>query len=127
VIYTTALPPPVVAAADAALDLVAREPERRRRLAGLSARLRGALAALDFDVPAGDTPIVPVLLGTSERAMACSAGLLERGVLVTGIRPPTVPRGTARLRVTLMATHTDADVEHAVAAFAAIAGKTAPA
>jgi 8-amino-7-oxononanoate synthase len=117
-IYTTALPPPVVAAVDAALDVVAREPERRTRLATLSARLRRRLRDVGFEVPDGSGPIIPVMAGTSERALAWSRGLLEHGVFVQAIRPPTVPRGTARLRVTLMATHTDDDLEHAAAAFA---------
>jgi 7-keto-8-aminopelargonate synthetase-like enzyme len=120
-IYTTALPPPVTAAVDAALDVVAREPERRARLAALAATLRDRLRALGFAVPPGAGPIIPVLAGTSERALAWSRGLLERGVFVQAIRPPTVPPGTARLRVTLMATHTDADLAHAVDAFAALA------
>ena len=120
-IYTTALPPPVVAAVDAALDVVAREPERRARLASLANRLRERLRTVGFTVPDGSGPIIPVIAGTSERALAWSRGLLEHGVFVQAIRPPTVPPGTARLRVTLMATHTDEDVEHAVAAFAALA------
>ena len=119
-IYTTALPPPVAAAVDAALDIVEREPERRTRLATLSATLRARLGALGFDVPPGQGPIIPVIAGTSERALAWSRGLLERGVFVQAIRPPTVPDGTARLRVTLMATHTDDDLAHAVTAFAAL-------
>ena len=119
-IYTTALPPPVVAAVDAALDLVAREPERRRRLATIAATLRTRLRALGFDVPPGEGPIVPVIAGPSERALAWSRGLLERGVFVQAIRPPTVPDGTARLRVTLMATHTDEDVARAIDAFAGL-------
>lgn len=119
-IYTTAPPPPVVAAVDAALDVVAREPERRRRLATISATLRTRLRALGFEIPPGEGPIIPVIAGSSERALAWSRGLLERGVFVQAIRPPTVPDGTARLRVTLMATHTDDDVAHAVAAFAAL-------
>lgn len=117
-IYTTALPPPVVAAVDAALDVVEREPERRARLATMSATLRARLTALGFEIPPGAGPIVPVMTGSSERALAWSRGLLERGVFVQAIRPPTVPDGTARLRVTLMATHTDEDLAHAVAAFA---------
>ncbi len=119
-IYTTALPPPVVAAVAAALDVVEREPERRARLAAISATLRERLRALGFEIPPGEGPIIPVIAGTSERALAWSRGLLERGVFVQAIRPPTVPDGTARLRVTLMATHTDEDLAHAVGAFAAL-------
>jgi 8-amino-7-oxononanoate synthase len=119
-VYTTALPPPVVAAVDAALDLVEREPERRTRLAAISATVRTHLRDLGFDIPPGAGPIIPIIAGTSERALAWSRGLLERGVFVQAIRPPTVPDGTARLRVTLMATHTEEDVAHAIAAFAAL-------
>ena len=119
-IYTTALPPPVVAAGDAARDVVAREPERRARLAAISAELRELLRALGFEIPAGEGPIIPVIAGSSERALAWSRELLERGVFVPAIRPPTVPAGTARLRVTLMATHSDDDLRHAVDAFAAL-------
>lgn len=119
-IYTTALPPPVVAAVDAALDVVEREPERRARLATIAATLRARLVELGFEIPPGAGPIIPVITGSSERALAWSRELLERGVFVQAIRPPTVPDGTARLRVTLMATHTDEDLAHAVAAFAAL-------
>jgi 8-amino-7-oxononanoate synthase len=119
-IYTTAVAPPIVAAATAALDVVAREPERRARVLRRSADLRVRLGALGFRVPPGDGPIVPVIIGESDAAMAASRSLLERGVFVQAIRPPTVPPGTARLRVTLMATHDDGDLAHALDAFAAI-------
>ena len=119
-IYTTALAPPIVAAAGAALDLVAREPERRAYLLTQSAELRRRLAALGLDVPPGDGPILPVIVGDSDAAMRWSSALLERGVFVTAIRPPTVPRGTARLRVTLMATHDAAALAHATNVFAAV-------
>ncbi len=119
-IYTTALPPPVVAAAGAALDVVAREPERRARLLAASAQFRRQLAELGLRIPPGEGPIMPVIAGTNERALAWSAALLERGVFVPAIRYPTVPEGTARLRVTLMATHTDEDLAHALGAFASL-------
>ncbi len=119
-IYTTALAPPIVAAAAAALDVVATEPERRARLLRTSAELRARLSALGLHVAPGDGPIVPVVVGASEDAMRASRTLLEDGVFVQAIRPPTVPAGTARLRATLMATHSDADLTHAVNAFAAI-------
>jgi 8-amino-7-oxononanoate synthase len=119
-IFTTALAPPVVAAADAALDVVEREPERRARVLELAASLRARLEALGFEVPPGEGPIIPVIAGESGRAMAWSRALLERGVFVQAIRPPTVPAGTARLRVAVMATHTERDLAHAVEAFAAL-------
>jgi 7-keto-8-aminopelargonate synthetase-like enzyme len=80
--------------------------------------LRDRLRDLGFEIPSGTGPIIPVITGSSERALAWSRGLLERGVFVQAIRPPTVPDGTARLRVALMATHSDDDLAHAIAAFA---------
>ncbi|MGD9764308.1 MAG: 8-amino-7-oxononanoate synthase [Candidatus Binatia bacterium] len=126
-IFTTALPPPVVAAAAAALELVAREPERRTALERNARRLRAGLRALGFDVPGEPScHIVPVLIGEAEPAMALSRGLLEHGVFAHGIRPPSVPPGTARLRATVMATHTEADIDEAVGAFAALRPESAP-
>lgn len=119
-IYTTALAPPIAGAALAALDLVAREPERRTRLLRTSADFRSRLAALGLEVAPGEGPIVPVIIGDSDAAMRWSQALLEAGVFVQAIRPPTVPRGTARLRATLMATFDDADLAHATNAFAAV-------
>jgi 7-keto-8-aminopelargonate synthetase-like enzyme len=116
-VYSTGLAPAVVAAAGAALDLVAAEPERRAALGANAARLRDGLAALGLDVR-GDTHIVPVVVGDNRAALALGEALLSRGVFVHAIRPPTVPPGTARLRVTPMATHGAAQLEHALHAFA---------
>jgi len=118
-VFTTALPPAVVAASRAALDVVREEPERRARLGALARRLRSGLGALGYRL-AGEPeiPIVPVMIGEARPTMALAAALLERGVLASGIRPPTVPDGTSRIRVTLMATMTDEHVERALAAFA---------
>ena len=116
-VYTTGLAPAAVAAAGAALDVVIAEPERRAALAENAACLRRGLAALGLDVR-GDTHIVPVVVGDNRAALALAEGLLARGVLVQAIRPPTVPLGTARLRVSPMATHSAAQLEHALAAFA---------
>jgi glycine C-acetyltransferase len=119
-VYTTGLAPAAVAAAGAALRIVLAEPERRAALRRNVDRLRSGLAPLGLRVE-GDTHIVPVLLGDNALAMRFAAALLERGVLAHAIRPPTVPVGTARLRVTPMATHTDAHIDRAVAAFAEVA------
>jgi 8-amino-7-oxononanoate synthase len=116
-VYTTALAPAAVGAAGAALAIVAREPERRAALRRNAERLRAGLRGLGLDVP-GDTHILPVMVGDNRRALALAAALAERGVLAQAIRPPTVPPGTARLRVTPMATHTDAHIDRAIAAFA---------
>ncbi len=122
-VYTTGLAPAAVAGAGAALDVVAAEPERRARLAENAARLRAGLRALGLDAR-GDTQVVPVVIGDNARAMAFTDALLARGVLVSAIRPPTVPAGTARLRVTPIATHTAAHVARALDAFAAAARAT---
>ena len=122
-VYTTGLAPASVAAAGAALDVVVAEPERRATLADNAARLREGLAALGLDVR-GDTHIVPVVVGDNRAALALAEGLLARGVLVQAIRPPTVPAGTARLRVSPMATHSAAQLERVLAAFADAARET---
>lgn len=122
-IFTTALPPPVAAAATAALALLdGREGEERRvRLRDRRAWLAQRLAALRpltlpgfVDCPG--SPILPFVLGTEARALAVSAALAERGVFVPAIRPPTVPQGTARLRITLSAAHEQHDLETLVRA-----------
>jgi 8-amino-7-oxononanoate synthase len=122
-VYSTGLPPASVAAAGAALELVADEPERRHALVRNAARLRDGLRAFGLRTT-GDTHIVPVMIGDNARTVAFSEALLARGVLVHPIRPPTVPPGTARLRVTPMATHTDVHVDRALDAFAATARDT---
>jgi 8-amino-7-oxononanoate synthase len=117
-IFTTALPPPVVAAAGAALTIVEREPERRSTVRRHAQRLRAGLRAGGYDVQGDDTShILPVLIGDAEATMALSAALLDHGVLAHGIRPPTVPDGTARIRATVMATHREEDIDEAVRAF----------
>jgi 8-amino-7-oxononanoate synthase len=118
-VFTTGLQPAAVAAACAALDLVEAEPARRTRLLAHAARLRAALSAIGFDV-AGDTHILPVMVGDNDAAVALGNALLAEGVLVQPIRPPTVRSGTARLRVTPMATHTRAQIDHVAAAFARV-------
>jgi 8-amino-7-oxononanoate synthase len=110
-IYTTALPPPIVAAALAALELVTTDTERRRRLAANVAHLRGALVTGSADLSQDVSPIIPVFIGDAGRTMRISERLLAEGVFVQGIRPPTVPAGTARLRVTVMSTHTMDDLQ----------------
>jgi 8-amino-7-oxononanoate synthase len=114
-IYSTGLPPPVVAAAIAGLDIMIAEPER---VATVLAKARRFTVGLGL--PAAESAIVPIVLGASETALAASAALAERGFLVTAIRPPTVPHGTARLRVTFSAAHDDRDIDRLVDAIAAL-------
>jgi 8-amino-7-oxononanoate synthase len=104
-IYDTALAPPSVGAALAALDVLDREPGRLAALRGNALLLREALAEAGIALPEGSSAIVPVVVGEASRALALAAGLDEHGFLGVAIRPPTVPPGSARIRLTVMATH----------------------
>jgi len=110
-IFSCALAPPQVAAAHAALDLVRREPWRRERLQANAARLRARLAARGVDTSPSSTHIVPVVIGGNDETMAACERLLERGFYAQGIRHPSVPEGTARLRLTPMATHREDEID----------------
>jgi 8-amino-7-oxononanoate synthase len=119
-IYTTALPPAVAAATLAALQLIEREPWRRLRLAELRRRFRSGCTSAGIRLLPSDSPIQPVIVGEAAAAVAASEALLARGYCVTAIRPPTVPAGTSRLRVTLSALHEESQVDGLVAALAAV-------
>ena len=110
-IYTTALPQPVAAATRAALVLARTERWRRERLHALTARFRAAALAAGVPLGASVTPIQPVPLGRPARALAAQRELAAAGFWVVAIRPPSVPPGSARLRVTLSATHTEDEVD----------------
>jgi 8-amino-7-oxononanoate synthase len=110
-IYTTALPQPVAAATRAALALMRQESARRERLVSLIARFRAAAHAAGVPLAASTTPIQPVLLGSPAAALAAQRQLAAAGYWVVAIRPPTVPAGSARLRITLSADHTEAQVD----------------
>ncbi len=110
-IFSCALAPPQVEAARAALRLVVREPWRRERLQANAARLRARLAAAGVSTAPSTTHIVPVVIGENRRTMAVCEALLERGFYAQGIRHPSVPEGTARLRITPMATHRDDEID----------------
>jgi 8-amino-7-oxononanoate synthase len=117
-IYTTALPQPVAAATRRALELAQAEGWRRERVLALTARFRRH--AKQAQVPLGEsaTPIQPVVLGSAAAALAAQRVLQEAGLWVVAIRPPTVPQGSARLRITLSAAHTEAQVDELVAQLA---------
>lgn len=115
-IYTTALPPPVAAAARAALAVAVAEPWRRERVLELTARLRRGAALAGIALLPSISPIQPVVLGSSARTLAVSEQLFAAGYWVAAIRPPTVPRGSARLRITLSAAHTEEQVDALLAA-----------
>lgn len=102
-VFSTASPPAVAHALEESLRLVDSEPERRERVRRLAGRLRSDLAGAGFDVQLTDAQIVPIRIGTNEAALAVAAALQEDGFDVRAIRPPTVPPGTARLRVSVNA------------------------
>ncbi len=114
-IYTTALPPPVLGAIDAALDLVPGMERERAHLASQSARLRASLHQLGIDTAGSSSQIVPAVMGEPERALAASRALARRGVLGIAIRPPTVPRGGSRIRFALSSAHDVSAIDHLLA------------
>lgn len=120
-IYTTALPPALAEATRVSLRLARQDTWRRDRLKGLIRRFRAGAEQLGLPLMVSETPIQPVLLGSNEAAVEASRKLLEAGFWVSAIRPPTVPAGTARLRITLTAAHTDAQVDGLLDALAGLA------
>ncbi len=110
-IYTTSQPPAVACATLKSLELLRSEGWRREHLQRLIARFRRGATEIGLTLMDSPTPIQPILVGSSERALKLSAALRERGILVGAIRPPTVPAGSARLRVTVSASHSEAQVE----------------
>ncbi|MFN2556424.1 MAG: 8-amino-7-oxononanoate synthase [Nitriliruptorales bacterium] len=119
-IFDTAPSGPAIASAQAALRIARASPDRRQRSLRLARRLADGLRAVGVAVTDPDACIVPVPVGENRAALDAMEGLVARGVLVVAIRPPSVPDGTARLRATVMATHSESDVELAVAAFAQV-------
>ncbi|WP_017937533.1 8-amino-7-oxononanoate synthase [Zestomonas thermotolerans] len=117
-IYTTSQPPAVACATLKSLELLQGEHWRREHLQRLIDRFRSAAAEIGLALMDSPTPIQPILVGDSGRALRLAALLRERGLLVGAIRPPTVPAGTARLRVTLSATHSEAQLERLLEALA---------
>jgi 8-amino-7-oxononanoate synthase len=116
-IFTTALPPTVIAAALAALDILASEPQRAEQLQAHGAFLRRGLQAMGLNTLAPTTQIVPVLVGDSLRALRLAEALRQEGVFTVAIRPPTVLPDAARVRACVMATHAREDIAYALEAF----------
>ena len=115
-VYTTATPPALASAVLESLQLIGRGDALREHLRGLIAQLRNGLAGLRWELMPSDTAIQPLLVGDNQAALALSEGLRERGIWVAAIRPPTVPQGTARLRITLSAAHSAKDVAQLIEA-----------
>ncbi len=120
-IFSTALPPPAVAGALASLELLIEQPLRPQKLQASAEQLRIELAAAGIAVPAGRTQIVPLIVGDAQAAVALTEAALARGVFAQAIRPPTVPDGSSRLRLTVIASHTASELSGAVAAIEAAA------
>ncbi|NLE64456.1 MAG: 8-amino-7-oxononanoate synthase [Elusimicrobia bacterium] len=116
-IYTTSMPPAIAGGLREALRIIQAEPERREILARHAGRLRQGLRDMGFNTMASVTPIIPVMIGGTPETVAFSARLLSEGIFAQAIRPPTVPEGTARLRLTVTAAHRDEDIEQCLTAF----------
>jgi 8-amino-7-oxononanoate synthase len=124
-IYSTALPPPVLGAIDAALDLLPGLEDTRTRLQQMAAKLRDSLRAGGLDCGASSTQIVPMIAGGEDAALGLARGLEEEGMLAPAIRPPTVPPGTARVRFSVTAGHSDADIARLAEAVPRLAAASA--
>ncbi|SEG71698.1 8-amino-7-oxononanoate synthase [Marinobacterium lutimaris] len=124
-IYTTSMPPAVAWATLASLKLVREESWRREKLQALIQRFRSGAQQLGYELMASETPIQPIMIGDAAEAMRLSEGLETRGLFVSAIRPPTVPAGSSRLRVTLSATHSEQQVDRLLAALDELRGGVA--
>ena len=119
-IYSTHLPPSAAAAAEAAIEVLAAERHRQQRLRALATHVRSHLTARGFVLPAGDSPIIPITLGSERAALEAARAMQDQGLWTLAIRPPTVARGTSRLRVTLSSEHTDDEIAQLLAALGAL-------
>jgi len=119
-IFSTALSPATIAVSLKALEIVRTEPQRRETLLTNAAWFRAELRKDGFDVAENEAPIISILVGAPDLAVAFSNRLMERNIFVSAIRPPTVPEGTSRLRISIMATHTREDLEQALNCIAEI-------
>ncbi len=109
-IYTTAMPASSAAAASKAIEIIQEEPQRRQNVLAIAAYIRQELQMMGFDTMNSSTPIIPIFMKDAAAALKASAQLLEQGIFVQAIRPPTVPANTARLRLTATASHTKEDL-----------------
>lgn len=116
-IFQTSLSPGIVAAAKESIHLLMQSEKRVRRLQEISIRVRKELQGMGYNVPDGITPIIPIMIGDAEEAVSFSKSLLEGDIYIPAIRPPTVPTGSSRLRLALMATHTDEQIAHLLSVF----------
>jgi len=122
-IFTTALPPAVIASGIAALELLEEEPEIKARLWENVVYFKKGIKEIGFNTLQSETPIIPIMVGESSLTIKMGKMLLEEGIFIQGIRPPTVPQGSSRLRITLMATHTRRELEFALEAIEKVGRK----
>jgi 8-amino-7-oxononanoate synthase len=115
-IFSTNIPPAIAAGIGAAIRVMRDEPERQQRVRTLALELRERLQAKGMVLPAGDSPIVPIIVGEESAALNLAGKLLESGLLIGAVRPPTVPRGTSRLRLTVSCEHTQEEIDWLVKA-----------
>lgn len=115
-IYSTSIPPAIAAGAEAGIQVLHDEPELRQRVRSLAQRVRSELESAALQIPQGDSPIIPIVLGDERLASEAAKTLEMQGILAFAIRPPTVAKGTSRLRVTLSAAHTDDEIAQLIAA-----------
>ncbi|MCG8539199.1 MAG: 8-amino-7-oxononanoate synthase [Clostridia bacterium] len=115
-IFSTSLPPSAIAASLKAIEIIQGDDERRKKLMNLSKWFREKLLKIGFNISSTITPIIPILIGDAVKAVEFSESLLEEGIYVPAIRPPTVPRGSSRLRISLMATHRHGDLRYVLRA-----------
>ena len=119
-IFTTAMPSALAVATQKSLEIAIAEDWRREHLVALIDRFRDGTRDLGFELMPSTSPIQPLIVGDPARALSLSRALLQRGLLIGAIRPPTVPEGTSRLRVTLTAAHRMADVDRLLEALASL-------
>jgi 8-amino-7-oxononanoate synthase len=124
-IFSAAMPPASVATVLAALDVIEEEPERREALWRNTRRMQEGLKSLGYDIGKSETPVVPVLIGQVEQTFAFWKELFDAGVFTNPVTPPAVPENSCRLRISLMATHTDEQVDFVLDAFARVGKRMA--
>jgi len=112
-IYSTGLPPACLGAGRKAVEIVSESPELGAALLARARRFHDLLANAGFSLPLFESQILPILIGENQRSVDFSKALRRRGIIATAVRPPTVPKGTARLRLSVTLAHTDADLESA--------------
>ena len=119
-IFSASMPPAAVATVLAALDVLESEPERLQRLWRNTRRMQEGLRALGYDIGASETPVIPVVIGDLDRMLVFWKELFDAGVFTNPVTPPAVPENSCRLRISLMATHTDEHVDSVLDAFAQV-------